>query len=49
MTPQRRPKIQGTYSIQILNTLWDRNEQADSIPDTFCDSKVVQQFEAITV
>ena len=30
----RRPEIQGTYNIQILSSLWDRNQQADSIPDT---------------
>jgi hypothetical protein len=31
MTPQRSPKIQGTYNIQILGSLWDRNEHVDSI------------------
>jgi hypothetical protein len=34
MATQRGPKIQGAYNIQILSSLWDRNEQADSIPDT---------------
>lgn len=47
MTLHRRPKIQETYNIQILSSLWGRNEQADSILDTVCDSNVVQQFEAI--
>jgi len=34
INPQRSPKIQGTYNIQILSSLWDRKKQVDSIPDT---------------